>query len=193
MLLKRLLPAYYKHMFTRPNSLLARFYGAYSIQIQGHTKCFVVMENLFHSAPGGKPHESYDLKGSWVDRHANVHDASSGAFKDMDLHKPLRLDRAVAQGILKELKEDSALLAKHNIMDYSLLLGAHNVEVPTKHLGLERRAEDIFGHSVDVPRYYLGMIDLLQSWNLQKRLERLAKIVFKGRRRPPSTPNSPNL
>ena len=55
MLLKKILPAYYKHMFTRPNSLLSKFYGAYSIQIQGHTKCFVVMESVFKDAPGAPP------------------------------------------------------------------------------------------------------------------------------------------
>ena len=34
---------------------------------------------------------------------------------------------------------------------------------------------------VDVPRYYLGVIDMLQKWNLNKRVERWAKIILKGR------------
>jgi len=91
--LKKLLPAYFRHMFTRPSSLLARFFGAYSITVQNHTKHFVVMESIFYGAPNGKVHERYDLKGSWVDRHADGFDASSGTFKDMDLHKPLHLPR----------------------------------------------------------------------------------------------------
>ena len=32
---------------------------------------------------------------------------------------------------------------------------------------------------VDVPRYYMGVIDMLQDWNMSKRIERLAKIVLK--------------
>ena len=36
-------------------------------------------------------------------------------------------------------------------------------------------------HSVDVPRYYLGVIDMLQKWNFKKRLERWTKIILKGR------------
>ena len=89
--LKALLPRYYKHLWERRASLLSRYYGAYSITIQGHTKHFVVMESIFHSAPGGKVHEIYDLKGSWVDRHSDLPDASSGTYKDLDLKKPFQL------------------------------------------------------------------------------------------------------
>jgi len=32
-----------------------------------------------------------------------------------------------------------------------------------------------------VPGYYMGLIDVLQEWNVGKRLERFAKVVFKGR------------
>lgn len=42
-------------------------------------------------APGGKVSDAYDLKGSWIDRHADLKDMASGTYKDMDLHKPLRL------------------------------------------------------------------------------------------------------
>lgn len=32
-----------------------------------------------------------------------------------------------------------------------------------------------------MPEYYMGVIDVLQAWNLSKRMERWAKIVLKGR------------
>ena len=66
------------------------------------------MESVFRSAPGGKVHEVYDLKGSWIDRHSNVQEAGGGTYKDMDLHKPLRLDRAVADAVLDELRRVTA-------------------------------------------------------------------------------------
>ena len=72
--LKALLPRYYGHLWSRRQSLLSRFYGAYSITIQGHTKHFVVMESVFHQCPNGKVHEIFDLKvrrAGYADDYAN--------------------------------------------------------------------------------------------------------------------------
>jgi len=80
-------------------------------------------------------------------------------------------------------------------MDYSLLLGVHNQPVPTSGLPLTDSQGSEQGPAanttfatvgqvarvVDVPRYYMGLIDILQQWNMRKRLERFAKIAFKGR------------
>mmetsp|Transcript_71793 Transcript_71793/g.215811 ORF Transcript_71793/g.215811 Transcript_71793/m.215811 type:complete len:739 (+) Transcript_71793:414-2630(+) len=177
--LKSLLPRYYRHLWSRPGSLLSRYYGAYSITIHGHTKHFVVMESVFHSAPGGKVHEIYDLKGSWIDRHSNLPDASMGTYKDLDLKKPFQLPHANAAALLEDLSHDSELLETSGLMDYSLLVGVHNHPVAVGALHLE--IDGLVAQSVDVPRYYIGVIDMLQDWNMNKRIERLAKIVLKGR------------
>jgi 1-phosphatidylinositol-4-phosphate 5-kinase len=181
--LKSLLPAYYKHMWNRRKSLLPRFYGAYSITIQNHEKHFVVMASVFKDAPNGKVHQCYDLKGSWIDRHAGIKAAHGGTYKDMDVHKPLRIEHASAEALLEELKHDSELLRSHGLMDYSLLLGVHNQEIATEGLPLRVRnaGDGVVASHVDVPGYYMGLIDILQAWNLSKRLERFAKILFKGR------------
>ena len=50
------------------DSLIAKFYGCHAIRMYGQWIYFVVMENIFCSAK--KLHERYDLKGSWVNRHA---------------------------------------------------------------------------------------------------------------------------
>jgi len=179
------LPAYAEHMCARHGSMLPRFYGAYSITIQNHTKCFVVMESVFYNkVPDGKVHQSYDLKGSWIDRHAGISGAHGGTYKDMDMHKPLVCDPAYAQNALDELRHDSELLMRHNLMDYSLLLGVHNEAVATHGLPLRTRSvapNAAVARQVDVPSYCMGLIDVLQEWNMGKRLERIAKIVFKGR------------
>ena len=129
-------------------------------------------------------HVVYDLKGSWIDRHAGIKAAHGGTYKDMDLHKPLSLSPEVAEGLLEELRHDSALLMNANLMDYSLLLGVHNQAVPTAGLPGLRVAGTEGGSiasEVDVPGYYMGLIDVLQAWNFSKRTERYAKILFKGR------------
>jgi len=179
-------------MWMRRRSLLPRLYGAYSITIQNHEKYFVVMESVFCEAPKGKVHQRYDLKGSWIDRHAGMKAAHGGTFKDMDMHQPLRLPDGHADRFLDELKADTALLRDANLMDYSLLLGVHNEAVPTAGLPVQRAEasaasaghggdDGLIAREVDVPRYYMGLIDVLQAWDLNKRLERLAKIFLKGR------------
>ena len=132
--IKSILPRYYAHMWRHRNkSLLPRFYGAYSITIQAHEKHFVVMESVFRNAPGLKVHMAYDLKGSWVDRHAGVGAAQSGGtLKDMDMITPMRLSKSEASATLRQLKADCELLRSSNLMDYSLLLGVHNQAVDVR-------------------------------------------------------------
>eukprot|EP00966_Prymnesium_polylepis_P231347 5353480-Prymnesium_polylepis.1 len=95
------------------------------------------MESVFHSAPGGKVHEIYDLKGSWIDRHSNLPDASMGTYKDLDLKKPFQLPHANAAALLEDLSHDSELLETSGLMDYSLLVGVHNHPVAVGALHLE--------------------------------------------------------
>ena len=90
------------------------------------------------------------------------------------------------EGLLAELEHDTALLMSANLMDYSLLLGVHNQAVPTSSIGGVNVAEPgdtaaAVALQVDVPRYYMGVIDVLQAWDFSKRTERWAKILFKGR------------
>ena len=141
------------------------------------------MESVFRHAPGKKVHQVYDLKGSWVDRRAGIQAMQSGigTLKDMDLITPLKIGRADAEEVLEELRHDSELLRAANLMDYSLLLGVHNQRVNTDTLGLHSSAEAVVSNVVDVPEYYMGVIDIFQAWNLSKRLERLAKTLLKGR------------
>jgi hypothetical protein len=96
-----------------------------------------------------------------------------------------------------------------NIMDYSLLLGAHNQTVAVPALGGGGSAcgvggsaggggggggsagggggggggsaGELIAEAVDVPRYYLGIIDVLQQWDWSKRVERWTKIIVKKR------------
>ena len=68
-------------------------------------------------------------------------------------------------------------------MDYSLLLGVHNQPVDTAGLADPESTSEggVVARQVDVPCYYMGLIDVLQAWNVAKRAERFAKIAFKGR------------
>jgi hypothetical protein len=82
------------------------------------------MDNLFHLCP--PLHERYDLKGSWVDRHAKLH-ASVRKDSDWPAGRKLRLQPATKRELLRQAGRDARFLCACRVMDYSLLLGIHNV------------------------------------------------------------------
>ena len=65
--LQKLMPAYVNYLMHNPTSLITRFLGAHCITMYGVELHFVVMLNCF---PSHRLSERYDLKGSWVNRHA---------------------------------------------------------------------------------------------------------------------------
>lgn len=65
--LQKLMPAYVDYLLHNPTSLITRFLGAHCITMYGVELHFVVMLNCF---PSHRLSERYDLKGSWVNRHA---------------------------------------------------------------------------------------------------------------------------
>jgi 1-phosphatidylinositol-4-phosphate 5-kinase len=82
------------------------------------------MDNLFHLCP--PLHECYDLKGSWVDRHAKLH-ATVRKDSDWPAGRKLRLQPGTKRELLRQAGRDARFLCACRVMDYSLLLGIHNV------------------------------------------------------------------
>jgi len=66
--LLRFLPKYAAHMDRYPSSLLSRLCGFHALKLYNLTIHFIVMQSVFLTPR--TIHERYDLKGSWVDRHA---------------------------------------------------------------------------------------------------------------------------
>eukprot|EP00300_Choanocystis_sp_HF-7_P006779 c14904_g1_i2.p1 GENE.c14904_g1_i2~~c14904_g1_i2.p1 ORF type:complete len:868 (+),score=194.87 c14904_g1_i2:37-2640(+) len=96
----------------------------------------------------------------------------SQTLKDNDLTFRIRLLDANQVG--KQLEQDVEFLAtQFKVMDYSLLIGVHkhhvdSVESPSSAF----RAENVYGPN----HFYLGIIDYLQTWDTNKRLERFWKV-----------------
>lgn len=69
---RKILPGYYSHIITNPDTMLVRFLGSHQIRFGKHSKVgskriyFVVMGNLFDTP--FKIQIRYDLKGSWTGR-----------------------------------------------------------------------------------------------------------------------------
>ncbi|KAL5000826.1 hypothetical protein BDV10DRAFT_29123 [Aspergillus recurvatus] len=132
-LLRKILPEYYKHVEQNPNTLISQFYGLHRVKMAyGRKIHFVVMNNLF--PPHRDIHSTFDLKGSMIGREVSeeyIKDHPRSTMKDLNW---LRRNRQLECGpgkrefFLAQLKRDVELLKRLKIMDYSLLVGIHDLE-----------------------------------------------------------------
>jgi 1-phosphatidylinositol-4-phosphate 5-kinase len=132
-LLRKILRQYYDHVVEYPNTLISQFYGLHRVKIPyGRKIHFVVMNNLF--PPHRDIHQMFDLKGSTIGRDFKEEDLERNpraTLKDLNwirrrLH--LEFDDKVKQLFVDQMRRDVALLQRLKIMDYSLLVGVHDLE-----------------------------------------------------------------
>ncbi|KAK7540590.1 uncharacterized protein J3D65DRAFT_615782 [Phyllosticta citribraziliensis] len=131
--LRRILKDYYNHVKDNPNTLLSQFYGLHRVKIPyGRKIHFVVMNNLF--PPHRDIHRTFDLKGSTIGRDFKEEDLEKNpraTLKDLNwLRRNLHLEFGPIkrQAFIDQMEKDVKLLQKLKIMDYSLLVGIHDLE-----------------------------------------------------------------
>lgn len=180
-----------------------------------------------------KMHEKYDLKGSLYKRKASKQERAktTPTFKDLDFldehPEGILLDEKYYDTIVGSLKRDCLILKSFGIMDYSLLLGIHNLEKEQNNNALDsyynlkmtehplvsftmpdqshnnnsasaamfnlspneykaNKYNKFFSISAVPARsakgdrllLYMGIIDILQSYRLKKRLEHTFKSMI---------------
>ncbi|XP_013381957.1 phosphatidylinositol 4-phosphate 5-kinase type-1 alpha isoform X1 [Lingula anatina] len=130
--LQKLLPGYYMNLNQNLRTLLPKFYGLYNYQCGGKNIRFVVMNNLI---PSSIPmHEKYDLKGSTYKRKASKRERQKlrPTLKDLDFMdinaEGIILEADTYAALIKTIQRDCRVLESFKIMDYSLLLGIHNLD-----------------------------------------------------------------
>ncbi|XP_029469958.1 phosphatidylinositol 4-phosphate 5-kinase type-1 gamma isoform X4 [Rhinatrema bivittatum] len=219
--LQKLLPGYYMNLNQNPRTLLPKFYGLYCVQSGGKNIRVVVMNNILPRVV--KMHLKYDMKGSTYKRRASKkeREKSSPTFKDLDFIQEtpegLMLDADTFSALVKTLQRDCLVLESFKIMDYSLLLGVHNLDLqererqnegnqstsdekrPIGQKALYSTAMESIqggaarGESIDtddtmggIPAVngrgerlllYIGIIDILQSYRLIKKIEHTWKAL----------------
>lgn len=128
--LMKILKAYYMHVRENPHTLLSQFYGLHRVKLPGGRKIhFVVMNNLF--PPHRDVHEMYDLKGSVAHREQTSNNKGA-VLKDMNWIKrgrSIELGPEKREQFVRQLRSDVALLMRLKIMDYSLLIGLHDLRL----------------------------------------------------------------
>ncbi|KAH6637516.1 hypothetical protein C7974DRAFT_432424 [Boeremia exigua] len=131
--LRKILKDYYNHVQENPNTLLSQFYGLHRVKIPyGRKIHFVVMNNLF--PPHRDIHHTFDLKGSTIGRDFREEDLDKNpraTLKDLnwlrrDLH--LELGPTKKDAFIEQMRKDVKLMQKLHIMDYSMLIGVHDLE-----------------------------------------------------------------
>ena len=131
--LRKILKDYYNHVQENPNTLLSQFYGLHRVKIPyGRKIHFVVMNNLF--PPHRDIHRTFDLKGSTIGRDFREEDLEKNpraTLKDLnwlrrDLH--LELGPTKKEAFIEQMRKDVKLMQKLHIMDYSMLIGIHDLE-----------------------------------------------------------------
>uniref|UniRef100_A0AAR2KJQ1 Phosphatidylinositol 5-phosphate 4-kinase type-2 alpha n=1 Tax=Pygocentrus nattereri TaxID=42514 RepID=A0AAR2KJQ1_PYGNA len=113
------------------NTLLPQFLGMYRLTVDGDETYMIVTRNVFsHRLP---VHKKYDLKGSTVAREASDKEKTKElpTYKDNDFindGQKIYMDEESKKVFLEKLKNDVEFLAQLKLMDYSLLVGLHDVE-----------------------------------------------------------------
>ncbi|XP_061517558.1 phosphatidylinositol 4-phosphate 5-kinase type-1 alpha isoform X14 [Anopheles gambiae] len=134
--LQKLLPGYYMNLNQNPRTLLPKFFGLYCYQCNSKNVRLVAMNNLLPSYV--RMHLKYDLKGSTYKRKANKAERSksSPTYKDLDFMEQhpngLFLEAETYSALIKTIQRDCRVLESFKIMDYSLLVGIHNLDLAVK-------------------------------------------------------------
>ncbi|CAO3668449.1 unnamed protein product [Rhizopus stolonifer] len=130
--MRNILKDYYNHISNNPNTLLCRYYGLHRIKLPHGKKIhFVVMSNVF--PPNKDIHETYDLKGSTLGRFLPEEEILKNPYavmKDLNWEKQdrkLQLGPEKRKLFMTQIVRDVTLLSQLNIMDYSLLVGIHDM------------------------------------------------------------------
>nr|XP_034838440.1 uncharacterized protein LOC117994613 isoform X3 [Maniola hyperantus] len=237
--LQKLLPGYYLNLDQNPRTLLPKFFGLYCYQCNSKNVRLVAMNNLLPSSV--KLHQKYDLKGSTYKRKANKSERQkrSPTYKDLDFmehhQEGIFLEADTYTALIKTMQRDCRVLESFKIMDYSLLVGIHNLDEAQREKSEARKGTDsaqsddeadgepkksglnrtrsinrqrLVAHSTamesiqaesepideeeDVPPggiparnargerllLFLGIIDILQSYRLRKKLEHTWKSMI---------------
>lgn len=131
-LLRKILKDYYNHVEQNPNTLLSQFYGLHRVKVPYGGKIhFVVMNNLF--PPHRDIHQTFDLKGSTIGRDFKEEDLEKNpraTLKDLNwLRRNYHLEFGPEKKntFLEQMEQDVRLLQKLKIMDYSMLVGIHDL------------------------------------------------------------------
>ncbi|XP_074659680.1 phosphatidylinositol 5-phosphate 4-kinase type-2 alpha-like [Tubulanus polymorphus] len=130
--LHHILREYHEYIVVRDaDTLLPHYLGMYRVTVNDTETYLLVMRNVF--SPRLPVHRKYDLKGSTVDRQASDKEKAKSfpTFKDNDFIRDegvVDIGNDSKEKLMERIISDAEFLSKHNLMDYSLLIGIHDLD-----------------------------------------------------------------
>lgn len=130
--LQEILPAYYLNLHQNIRTLLPKFFGFFCYSCNTKNVRIIVMKNLLPS--GLEMHHKFDLKGSTYKRKASRKERNKNhpTFKDLDFMEMypegILLQAELYHSLFDTIERDCRALESLKIMDYSFLMGIHNVD-----------------------------------------------------------------
>ncbi|XP_055077840.1 phosphatidylinositol 5-phosphate 4-kinase type-2 gamma-like isoform X2 [Periophthalmus magnuspinnatus] len=126
------------------STLLPQFLSMYRVSVENEDTYLLVMRNMFSHRLS--LHRKYDLKGSLVSREASCKEKVKElpTFKDIDFKNNLQkiyMDEDEKEKLMDKLNRDIEFLVRLRIMDYSLLLGIHDIERAEREETVEEEEE----------------------------------------------------
>lgn len=143
------------------------------------------MGNAFET--NRKLNETFDLKGSTIGR---TNPTGKGVLKDLDWisqNKMIKIGPLRKHKLLRQIEQDVKFLERNNIIDYSLLVGVHQIDTDMN-VGPVRNEHHPFFKSDDGGMlsedgkeiYFVSIIDTLITYGTSKFLEHQFKSVWFG-------------
>ncbi|RHY16236.1 hypothetical protein DYB25_005077 [Aphanomyces astaci] len=198
--LLRMLPSYHAYVRTQPSTLLCRFLGCHSMQLPvGWDKMFfVVMENVLSTHH--EIDDRYDLKGLFApvlqpplrvflkdDQTARLLSPPQTATKQLWHDHEfvargtyLNVASTVRLELLTQMTSDIGFLQEMDIMDYSCIVGIREFDAETESTELLPKNAIVSADAKKV--YYLGFIDILQSYGLRWKVQNLVLSLVRDKR-----------
>lgn len=130
--LHNILSDYHKHIVvTKGETLLPHLLSMFRLTVEDKENYLLVMRNVFTRK--FKIHVKYDIKGSSVDRAASSKEKEKDTptYKDNDLindGRTLVIGNEAKVAFMQKLTRDVEFLCSLKMMDYSLLIGIHDLD-----------------------------------------------------------------
>lgn len=165
--IKGILTEYFYHMVKNHNSFIVKLLGIHRITSQSKQKhYFIVMSNIFQK--DYEISEVFDLQGVEVPKSENL---------EMNVKKDLEFNRMVGKicvgeqlkkFIYKQLKKDCEFLSSMGIIEYSLILGLHDVNESLSY-------KDMWVSEDKSIVYFIGIVDFMTQYSSKKKIKNMFK------------------
>lgn len=175
-----------KFLFHKMPSALAKILGAYKVKIKSvrnkpENFYIILMENLFYGKSENETKntiKSYDLKGSRSNRYIPIKDLKPNQVLPDTNYKidfngePIVLEKNMCDLLKAAIHNDSLILSKMNVVDYSLLLIIDENEVINNEINSSNK------NNFNIKSIRLGIIDYIRKYTWDKQLEHVGKVII---------------